>query len=61
MFEKMKYLARQSFILLLLPFFLWACQPTTKEGIQLLKTHLSLRKHLRKQGGTKTGMNIGEV
>ena len=42
----MKYLARQSIILLLLPFFLWACQPTTKEGIQLLKTQEEMQKEV---------------
>jgi hypothetical protein len=42
----MKYLARQSIILLLLPFFLWACHSTPKEGIQLLKTQEEMQKEV---------------
>jgi hypothetical protein len=42
----MKYPARKSIILLLLPFFLWACQSTPKEGIQLLKTQEEMQKEV---------------
>ncbi|TYQ30596.1 hypothetical protein [Pseudanabaena sp. UWO310] len=46
MFEKMKYLVRQSFILLLLTFSFGACQPAPKEGIQLLKTQEEMQKEV---------------
>ncbi len=42
----MKYLVRQSFILLLLTFSFGACQPDPKEGIQLLKTQEEMQKEV---------------
>jgi hypothetical protein len=42
----MKYLARKLVILLLLPLFLWACQSTPKEGIQLLETQEEMQKEV---------------